>query len=518
MKILLSWIAFNNDLKEDEDTGQLGGPTLHILREQSFDVLHLFSNDTDSQEKASALKRHVHINEENEFNVKKIELEFLALRSPTDYKTLWDKLPKKVEQILSKYDKYENEIFINLSAGTPAMNSTWMMMVGTGELNATMLSPQYDKSTKSEYLDVVDAGIYPFVSKIKNKIDSDLGIIQQFESEKMKELYRTMLILSRGTNTTIWLRGEPGTGKTTLAHDIHERSDRSEKPFVEVVCTQLSGVDINVTQKLVFGSVDGIATGTKENRGFFEQAHGGTLFLDEIGDISMPAQRLLIQALVNKKYRPLGSDIEKESNFQLILATNRDINEMILNGQLGQDFYDRFSAAEYTIPPLRERPEDIPILVDSLLKSPLFPELELDEIGLEYLINSLQDLRLPGNVRDIQNILQALNTESLLINPDPITPEIIEQKITEKDSPTKHDDFAATVKHTIDQWSRTKSGKSGEKWWDAVLDAALLELLKSEEYIKPNSGGLNYLKLSKSLGVDQKTIKSRIEKNTSNVS
>ena len=102
MKILLSWIAFNNDLKEDEDTGQLRGPTLQILREQSFDVLHLFSNDTDSQEKASALKRHVHINEENEFNVKKIELEFLPLKSPTDYKPLWDKLPNKVEHILSK--------------------------------------------------------------------------------------------------------------------------------------------------------------------------------------------------------------------------------------------------------------------------------------------------------------------------------------------------------------------------------------------------------------------------------
>ena len=141
-------------------------------------------------------------------------------------------------------------------------------------------------------------------------------------------------------------------------------------------------------------------------------------------------------------------------------------------------------------------------------------DIKLDEIGLEYLINSLQDLRLPGNVRDIENILQALNTESLLIKPDPITPAIIEQKITEKDSPTKHDDFANTVKQTIDQWSRTKSGKSGEKWWDAVLDAALLELLKSEEYIKPNRGGLNYLKLSKSLGVDQKTIKSRIEKQT----
>ena len=120
-------------------------------------------------------------------------------------------------------------------------------------------------------------------------------------------------------------------------------------------------------------------------------------------------------------------------------------------------------------------------------------------------------------MRGIEDILEVLEQESELIKPNPINPEIIEEIIAEKDSPTKHDDFAATVKQTIDQWSRTKSGKSGEKWWDAVLDAALLELLKSEEYKKPNSGGLNYLKLSKSLGVDQKTIKSRIEKNTSNV-
>ena len=488
MKILLSWIAFNNDLKEDEDTGQLRGPTLKILSEQSFDVLHLFSSDPVGQEKSSALKRHVHSNEEKQFNVKKIELEFLPLKSPTDYKSLWDKLPKKVKQILSKYDNYENEIFINLSAGTPAMTSTWMMMVGTGELKAIMLSPQYDPATKSEYLDIVDAGIYPFVREIKNKIDRDLSIPQKFESDKMQKLYRTMLVLARGAATTIWLRGEPGTGKTTLAHDIHERSDRSEKPFVEIVCTQLSGIDINVTQKLVFGSVDGIATGTKENRGFFEQAHGGTLFLDEIGDISLPAQGLLMEALRTKKYRPLGSEIEKQSDFQLILATNRDINEMILNGQLRQDFYDRFSAAEYTIPPLRERPEDIPILVDSLLKNPSLHDLELDEISLEYLISSLEELRLPGNVRDIENILQSLNLESLLIKPEKITPEIIEQKIAQKEAPTKYDDFASTIKQSLDQWSRTSSGKSGEKWWDAVLDTALNELLRSDEYNQSNSG------------------------------
>ena len=225
MKILLSWIAFNNDLKEDEDTGQLRGPTLQILRKYSFDVLHLFSNNTDSQEKASALKRHVHINEDNEFDVKKIEVEFLPLKSPADYKGVLAKLPKKVEQILSKYDKYENEIFINLSAGTAAMTSTWMVMVGTGELKATLLNSQYDKSTKLESIDIVDTGIYPFVREIENKIDRDLGIIQQFESEEMKDLYRYMYALS-SDKKTILLRGERGTGKTRLANDIHNMSNR----------------------------------------------------------------------------------------------------------------------------------------------------------------------------------------------------------------------------------------------------------------------------------------------------
>ena len=512
MKILLSWIAFNNDLKEDEDTGQLRGPTLQILREQSFDVLHLFSNDTYSQEKASALKRHVYMNEENEFDVKEIEVEFLSLRSPADCKSLWDKLPKKVRQILSKYDKYENEIFINLSAGTPAMTSTWMMMVGTGELKATLLNPQYDKSTKLESLDIVDAGIYPFVREIENKIDRDLGIIQHFESEGMKDLYRHMYALSK-SKKTILLRGERGTGKTRLANDIHNMSNRSEKPFIELPCSTLEGEDNLTVQTLVFGSVEGIATGTKDNKGYFGRVEGGTLFLDEFGDISISSQSLLIQALVTKKYTPLGAEKEKQGDFQVILATNYDLEKMVADGEMRQDFYDRFRGLEYTIPPLRERPEDVPILVDSLLKGSNYPDLELDEISLEYLISSLQELRLPNNVRGIEDILEVLEQESELIKPNPITPEIIEEIIAEKDSPTKHDDFATTVKQTVDQWTQTKDGKSGKKWWDGVLDTALNELLKSDEYLK-NNGGLHYYKLSQKLGVDQKTIKNRIEKQT----
>ena len=122
----------------------------------------------------------------------------------------------------------------------------------------------------------------------------------------------------------------------------------------------------------------------------------------------MPAQRLLIQALVNKKYRPLGSDIEKESNFQLILATNRDINEMILNGQLGQDFYDRFSAAEYTIPPLRERVVDLVYLIEEIRREIASrlgrPVLFPTPAALERLAGHSW----PGNVRELINFFERI--------------------------------------------------------------------------------------------------------------
>ena len=113
---------------------------------------------------------------------------------------------------------------INLSPGTPAMTSTWMMMVGTGQLKATLLNAQINKKTGYDSLEVIDAGIYPFVREIKDKIDRDLGLVQKFSSAAMRRIYDELTILTRETRRPILLLGETGTGKTTLAIQLHQMS------------------------------------------------------------------------------------------------------------------------------------------------------------------------------------------------------------------------------------------------------------------------------------------------------
>ena len=291
----------------NEKTGKLGGPTLQILRSENFDVLHLFSSNGEGQKKASRLKLHVEENR-REFGVKKIELEYLQLNSPADYQVLWKKFPQYIEQILSKYDQNDLEIFISLSAGTTAMSSTWMMMVGTGQLKATLLNAQINKETGYESLEVVDAGIYPFVREIKDKIDRDLGLVQKFSSAAMRRIYEELTILTRNTRRPILLLGETGTGKTTLAIQLHQMSGKPKNSYKKAECGEFRGADLNIVKSQLFGHVKGAYTGAdKETSGMLAEANGGTLFLDEIGDIPMEAQRLLIDAVESKTFRKLGS-------------------------------------------------------------------------------------------------------------------------------------------------------------------------------------------------------------------
>jgi transcriptional regulator with GAF, ATPase, and Fis domain/Tfp pilus assembly protein PilF len=208
------------------------------------------------------------------------------------------------------------------------------------------------------------------------------------------------------TNASILLQGETGTGKGLIAQSIHEISSRREAPFVAVNCAALPE---NLLESELFGHVSGAFTGaTRDKIGLFQEASGGTIFLDEVEKISEPVQAKLLQVLDKGQIRPVGSTKFQNVDARVVCATNCDLKDRIKNGRFLEDLYYRLNDISVTVPPLRERREDIPLLVDHFLR--LFarqmdkPVAVLADATLRALIE--QDWR--GNVRELEKTIKRL--------------------------------------------------------------------------------------------------------------
>jgi len=203
------------------------------------------------------------------------------------------------------------------------------------------------------------------------------------------------------SNTTVSLMGESGTGKEVISTTIHRLSHRAKGPFVPVDC---SGLSEGLFESELFGHDKGAFTGAiGRKQGLVEAARGGTLFLDEVGDIPLNLQVKLLRLLETGSFRRVGSTETQQAEFRLICATHRNLLEMVEKGEFRQDLFYRISPFQIDIPPLRERLEDIPLLVEVLLQR-LFPgqSVELDDEAM----NCLQKYRYPGNIRELRNILE----------------------------------------------------------------------------------------------------------------
>jgi len=523
MRVLFSWIAMKEDLVMGKKSGIISGPTLQLLFSEKFDVLHLFSSDKKSHEKASKLKSYVEDNQTKKLEFEKnknikINVEYLPLKSPADYQILWKKLPQKVGTIIGGYKDQEIEVCFNLSSGTRAMTATWLMMVGTGQFSAKLLSPQLVEKSGAISIDQIDArkyssfsGIFPFVNELKEKIDRDLGLVNKFKSEEMQKIIRELTILAHSTTRPILLLGETGTGKTKIASQYHEMTGRTESSFQAVVCGQFRGSDLNIVKSTLFGHEKGAYTDAREKTsGMLAKANGGTLFLDEIGDIPMEAQRLLIDAVENKTFKSLGSNDVQHSDFQLMCATNRDIQEMLKSQSLSQDFYYRISSYEFIIPPLRERPDDIAVILSDLLESRDYSGLVLDEIASDELIDCLKKSSLPRNIRGVLTILDHLVLKSKIPETHNLTAQEVKKYFDENKEPTLDDDFADAVRKSLLHWDHTSHAERDKKWRDTFVDVAVKILSERPDY-KKRGGELNIRKLSQTLGIDPKTINNRLE-------
>jgi DNA-binding NtrC family response regulator len=219
-------------------------------------------------------------------------------------------------------------------------------------------------------------------------------------SPKMQAVYR---LVAKGapTNSTVLIRGESGTGKELIARAIHYNSLRKDKPFVAVDCASLTET---LLESELFGHVRGAFTGAHaDKKGLFEAADGGTLFLDEIGNIPLSTQAKLLRVVQEREFKPVGGTEVRSTNVRLIVATNKDLKAMTAEGTFREDFYYRINIFPITVPPLRERKEDIPALAFHFLK--LFAK-ELGRNVQQFSVEAM-DLLVnhdwPGNVRELEN-------------------------------------------------------------------------------------------------------------------
>ncbi len=224
------------------------------------------------------------------------------------------------------------------------------------------------------------------------------------ESGPMQEILRITHRVAH-SDASVLILGESGTGKELIARAIHFNSPRKDKPFVVINCPSIPA---NLLESELFGHVKGAFTGAiKDRMGKFEQANGGTIFLDEIGDLHEDLQAKLLRVLQEQEFERIGSDQPIKVDVRVIAATHQDLHQLMREKKFREDLYYRLSVVPIQIPPLRERKEDIPFLVDFFLKK--YAEKNHFSITPEAL-QALLRYHWPGNVRELENLIERLVT------------------------------------------------------------------------------------------------------------
>jgi two-component system, NtrC family, response regulator HydG len=248
------------------------------------------------------------------------------------------------------------------------------------------------------------------------------------ESPQSKELYRQIDLVAP-TNYSVIIYGESGTGKESVAHAIHKRSARKNKPFIPMDCGALSK---ELAGSELFGHEKGSFTGALTAKiGHFELANGGTLFLDEVSNLSYEIQASLLRVVQERKLKRIGGIKEIDLDVRIIVATNENLYDLANKAQFREDLYHRFNEFGINIPPLRQRNKDIEIFADYFLA------LANKELGKEIksfdddVMNSFRNYKWPGNLREMKNVVRrgALLTESDSVQSKVLPPEIINNSV-----------------------------------------------------------------------------------------
>jgi two-component system nitrogen regulation response regulator GlnG len=254
------------------------------------------------------------------------------------------------------------------------------------------------------------------------RIDEQLPIIGR--SPPMQEIYRVIARLM-GTDLTTMITGESGTGKELVARAMHDYGKRRDGPFVAI---NMAAIPRELIESELFGHEKGAFTGANTRKiGRFEQAEGGTLFLDEIGDMPLEAQTRLLRVLQSGEFMPVGGRSPIKTDLRIVAATHRDLRQLVAQGVFREDLFYRLNVVPIRLPPLRERPEDIPALVQHFLARARAEGLPAKTIAPEGMA-LLKTYPWPGNVRELENLVRRL---TVLYAQDMLGADVIDVELRE---------------------------------------------------------------------------------------
>ena len=275
-------------------------------------------------------------------------------------------------------------------------------------------------------VEALKAGAFDFVTKpvdltvLRNLVKSVLKLSDESmqrdrrsrdtllgDAQSMRDIRSTIEKLAR-SQAPVYISGESGTGKELVAKLIHSKGPRSDKPFTPVNC---GAIPSELMESEFFGHIKGSFTGAiKDKKGLFQVAEGGTLFLDEVAELPLHMQVKLLRTIQEKAVRPIGAEQEIPTDVRILSATHKDLAQLVEAGQFRQDLYYRLNVIQLPVPALRERSEDIPLLANhylgKLARENTAPNLSLDEAALQALCH----YGFPGNVRELENILERATT------------------------------------------------------------------------------------------------------------
>ncbi len=238
---------------------------------------------------------------------------------------------------------------------------------------------------------------------LRQKVSSKYDIVG--ESQPVLDIL-SMIDKVAVTDARVLITGENGTGKELVAHQIHEKSQRSKKPFIEVNC---AAIPSELIESQLFGHEKGSFTSAiKQRKGDFELADGGTLFLDEIGDMSLAAQAKVLRALQENKIVRVGGEKEIEVDVRIIAATNKNLRAEIDKGNFREDLYHRLSVIIIHVPPLRERSSDVPLLTQHFTETIGLKMGKTVPVFTEEALQVLSSMQWRGNIRELRNVVERL--------------------------------------------------------------------------------------------------------------